>query len=70
MTDVILKQNVMKTLISNYGVVQTERFISLMIKEQFDYTQWQESLFDELNVDELSSKAMMHRKSKRKIPIA
>jgi hypothetical protein len=61
MNDTVLKQSVIKHLIDNFGHVQTERFISLIIKEPFDYTKWQENLYEDLSVKELSQKAMEHR---------
>ena len=65
MTDVLLKQSVITHLIKSFGHVETERFISLIIKEPFDYTQWQQNLFDDMTVDELSNKAMENRLKKR-----
>ena len=64
MTDTLLKESVIKHLILNFGHVQTERFISLVIKEPFDYTKWQENLYEDLSVEELSSRAMENRKQK------
>ena len=54
----------MKHLIDNFGHVQTERFIALMNKEPFDYTKWQEGLYEDMNVAELSRKAMESRMKK------
>ena len=65
MNDTVLKQSVIKHLIENFGHVHTERFIALIIKEPFDYTNWQESLYENLSVKELSQKAMEHRKMKQ-----
>ena len=65
MTDTILKQSVMKHLIVTFGHVQTERFISLISKEPFDYTKWQEDLYEDMTVEELSRKAMKNRLNKR-----
>ena len=67
MTDTVLKQSMMKHLIVNFGHVQTERFISLMSKEPFDYTKWQEDLYENMTVEELSKKAMSNRQNKRKL---
>ena len=53
MNDTILSQNVIKCLIQNFGVVQTERFISIIIKEPFDYTKWQRDLFNDMTIEEL-----------------
>ena len=67
MNDTILKQSVVKHLIVTFGHVQTERFISLMSKEPFDYTKWQEDLYENVTVEELSKKAMINRQNKRKL---
>jgi hypothetical protein len=53
MNDTVLSQSAIKCLIANFGVVQTERFISLIIKEPFDYTKWQTDLYENMTVDEL-----------------
>ena len=63
MNDTVLSQNVVKCLIENFGIVQTERFISLMIKEPFDYTKWQRDLYSDMSVDELFSAAMKWKKA-------
>jgi len=52
-------------LIESFGHVETERFISLIIKEHFDYTEWQKNLFEDMTIEELSEKAMQNRLSKR-----
>lgn len=40
------------------GKVDAERSISLIIKESFDYTKWQENLFEDLTARKLNEKAM------------
>lgn len=57
-SDTVIKQEGMNILLERLGKVDAERFISLIIREPFDYTKWQENLFDDLNVAELSKKAM------------
>lgn len=58
-TDAIVKTDGMKVLLEGLGKVDAERFISLIIREPFDYTKWQEGLFDGMSdVRELSRKAM------------
>ena len=37
----------------NFGVVQTERFISLIINEPFNYTVWHRDLYSDMTVNEL-----------------
>ena len=44
-------------LIENLGTVDTERFISVLNKEKFDYTKWQRDCFDDMTLDELNELA-------------
>ena len=57
MTNTLLKQTGMRILGEHLGLVEAERFIALIISEPFDYTQWQETLFDDLSLDELCKEA-------------
>ncbi len=57
-SDTVIKQEGMKILLEKLGKVDAERFISLIIREPFDYTKWQKNLFDKLNVAELSKRVM------------
>jgi len=58
MTDTVLRNEGIRVLTQNLGMVEAERFISLIIREPFDYTKWRQGLFDEMSVEELSQKAM------------
>ena len=57
-TEMALRNEGMKILINNLGHVEAERFISLIIREPFDYTEWQRNLFNNMSVKELSDQAM------------
>ena len=57
-SDSVLKLEGMNILIKELGEVDAERFISLIIKEPYEYTKWQEDLFKNEEVRELSKKAM------------
>jgi len=57
-TDTILRNKGMRILISNLGSVEAERFITLINREPFDYTEWQQNLFEGMSVRELSKLAM------------
>ena len=67
MTDAVLKKFMIEHLVENFGHIQTERFISLVNKESFDYTEWQRDLYVDMSVEELSKKAMENRLNKRKV---
>ena len=64
LTDTEIKKKGFKILIENLGDVDAEKFISLIIKEPFDYTQWQSTLWNNLTVDKLSENAMDYRSKK------
>lgn len=53
MNEAVLKNTIMQHLVERYGHVETERFISLVIKEPFDYTKWSKDLFGDITTDEL-----------------
>ena len=57
-----LRNEGMKVLINSLGHVEAERFISLIIREPFDYTEWQRDLFNDMSVKELSNNAMKENK--------
>jgi hypothetical protein len=53
--EMVLRDEGMKVLINNLGRVEAERFISLIIREPFDYTEWQKELFNDMPVKDLSN---------------
>lgn len=59
--DLVLTEEI-KILTEGLGMVDAERFISLILKERFDYTDWQNDLFSGMNVRELSSIAIVDSK--------
>jgi len=57
-TDNEIKSQGIEALISSLGEVQAERFISLILKEPFDYTEWQKKLWSDKSIEEISGMAM------------
>jgi hypothetical protein len=47
-------------LLENLGTMETERFISAIIRERFDYTQWRRASFGDLTVEEINLAAAEH----------
>lgn len=43
-TETEIKLKGYQTLVDSLGVVEAEQFISLIIREPFDYTEWQKTL--------------------------
>jgi hypothetical protein len=60
-TDAEIKATGFRALVAALGDVQAEKFIALIQREPFDYTQWQRSLWPEKSVEEVSQAAMKHR---------
>ena len=58
MTESVLLKTGMLVLIEKLGYVEAERFISLLLREPFDYTQWRtENLFVGMTVEEINAEA-------------
>jgi hypothetical protein len=55
--DTLIRTEGMNTLIKNLGLIEAERFVMLIQKESFDYTNWQENLFEEMMIEEIYNKA-------------
>ncbi|MDR2343325.1 MAG: hypothetical protein LBD86_02190 [Spirochaetaceae bacterium] len=56
-TDTLIKNEGMEILSKHLGMVEAERFIMLIQREPFDYTKWQENLFEDMTIEELAKKA-------------
>jgi hypothetical protein len=56
----------MQLLLREFGKVDAEMFISLMLREPFDYTQWHKGSFKEIPLEELSKSAMQYSAEKPK----
>ena len=51
-------------ILSKYlGMVEAERFIMLIQREPFDYTKWQETLFENMTIEEISKNAAEYRRN-------
>ena len=51
-TDTVLKRKGMDILSESLGLVDAERFISLILREPFDYTEWQKYLYKGITLDD------------------
>ena len=65
-TDTEVRLDGLRALVDALGTVEAERFITLMLREPFDYTIWQRHLWTDKSVDEISKAAMELRISSRK----
>jgi hypothetical protein len=62
MTDTVLKCKGMETLTRELGIVDSERFISLILREPFDYTEWQKDLYKDVSLDEFYARVKASHK--------
>ena len=60
-TDTEVRIRGLRALVEALGTVDAERFITLILREPFDYTQWQRQLWPDKSVDEISKAAMAMR---------
>ena len=58
-----LKLKGLEILHTHLGMVETERFIALIQREPFDYTEWRQHLFEGLSGEDICRRAMAYVKS-------
>ncbi len=64
-TDTVLCSEALDTLIQNLGIVDAERFISIIKRDTFDYTEWRrDNLFKSMTIDEIHAAATKHENSR------
>jgi len=51
-SDTVLKDEGMKILAEQLGLVEAERFLVLMRREAFDYTMWRQGLFKDVPLEQ------------------
>lgn len=61
MTEIMNKG--MKCLTQHLGSIEAEQFISIIIREKFDYTKWQREYFDAKTPEAISNEASLFEKS-------
>ena len=61
-TDIEIRRDGMKHLRNELGLVESERFLALMLREPFDYTKWRQEQWNDSTVANLAEKARHLRK--------
>jgi len=56
-TETVLKAEAIDLLLKTFGVLETERFITSIKSNNFDYTEWQKSLWNNTSIEELHKMA-------------
>ena len=64
-TDIELRSDGMKLLRSQLGLVESERFLTLMLREPFDYTKWRQLQWNDDTIPALAQKARKQRETSR-----
>ena len=62
-TEAEIRQSGMKCLVENLGIIDTERFISALLRERFDYTEWRKNYFADMDLETLHKEAVEYGKA-------
>jgi len=62
-TDTQIRSDGLQALYNALGTVEAERFITLLLREPFDYTAWQRTLWPDRSVEQISAAAMGARRA-------
>ncbi len=62
MTNTEIRVKGVQVLADQLGDIEMERFIALIQREPFDYTQWRKEMTENGSIEEISRKAMALRK--------
>jgi hypothetical protein len=61
-TAIIMEKGI-NVLLENLGVLDTEQFISTLIKEPFDYTEWSRKHYENVDLHEFNMRAAEYDKN-------
>ena len=61
-TAIIMEKGI-NALLKDLGVLDTELFISTLLKEPFDYTEWSRRHYADVNLHEFNKRAVEHDKN-------
>lgn len=64
-TDTLIKKDGFDAIFEKLDLVEAERFIALIKRDNFDYTEWRKNLWEDMSPEELSQKAMDYYKRKK-----
>lgn len=62
-TDAEVRQLGMECLVKNLGIIDTERFISALLRERFDYTEWRKKYFTDVDLETFLNEAAEYDKA-------
>jgi len=62
-TDSALRYEAMDVLLRTFGPVDAERFISMVKRDTFDYTEWRRGQWNDMAIEEIFAEATAHSNS-------
>jgi hypothetical protein len=62
-TDSALRYEAMDVLVRALGTVDAERFISMVKRDTFDYTEWRRGLWNDMSIEEIHAEAAAYSES-------
>ena len=67
-TDTEIRALGFRALAKAMGTLEAERFVTLLLREPFDYTEWRQALWEGQDVETISRAAMAARRAKAEQP--
>ena len=68
-TDTEIRLDGIKALVQALGAVEAERFVALVNRERFDYTEWRKTQWQDETVASLATKARRLRAARPNEPL-
>ena len=68
-TDTEIRLDGIKALVQALGAVEAERFVALVNRERFDYTEWRKTQWQDETVASLASKSRRLRAARPNEPV-
>ena len=62
-TDSALRYEAMNVLMQTFGAVDAERFISMVKRDTFDYTEWRRGMWNDMSIEEVYAEATAQEKN-------
>jgi len=62
-TDNVVCVEAMEILVAKLGAIDTERFISIVKRDTFDYTEWQRGLWEDKSIEEIHALATEYERA-------
>jgi len=56
----VIRKEGMECLVKSLGVLEAEVFISSLLRESFDYTEWQREYFSNMAIDDFLNNAQAY----------